>query len=241
MDSKKGSLLMQGHFIAQRYYVLGRLGSGSFGTVYAAQDRFTERYVAVKIPVSSREAHLFASLMLPQVPRCYGTLEYNGDLLLLMEWIRGETLTKYLLRRRRIEILELHQIMTQLCAIFQQLVEREPPILYPDLHPGNLMRESDGRLMLIDFGSATPIERSHVTCRSVRKLCYCLRTYLLDFLAENDLAREVYAWSRRQERLAYSGKTGSVRDFSQAWGCLMRELLPRGESASAAPAISLTR
>jgi WD40 repeat protein len=94
--------------------------------------------------------------MHPHLPRIYEQFEEVGRWYLVMDYIEGQTLEQYLLGRpgRRVPLEEALAIGIQLCAVLDYLHTRQPPIIFRDLKPTNVMRAPDGHLYLIDFGIA---------------------------------------------------------------------------------------
>ena len=112
------------------YQVTGLLGSGAMGNVYRARDTRLERDVAIKaLPegVSSdpdamarfeREARFLAQLNHPNIAAIYGIEEVEGERLLVLELVPGETLEERL-RRGAIPIAEAMGIGRQIAAALE--------------------------------------------------------------------------------------------------------------------------
>src|SRR5688500_3015762 len=92
---------------AGRYRVIRRLGAGGTSVVYLARDERLGREVAVKrvhgaevTPETAkrlrREARIMASLRHPNLLTVYDMLMEDDDLLLVMEYVPGETLADVL-------------------------------------------------------------------------------------------------------------------------------------------------
>ncbi len=158
--------------LKQRYRVLQTVGQGGMGAVYLAQDsQLGDRQVAVKetsqnnlygqqaqnaIENFKHEAHLLASLQHPNLPSIYDHFEEDGRWYLVMSFIQGETLADYLehAHEHRLPLEETLCIGDALCDVLNYLHSRQPPIIFRDLKPGNIMRGTDGHIYLIDFGIA---------------------------------------------------------------------------------------
>lgn len=156
----------------QRYYLLHRLGKGGMGVVYQAQDTLLgNRLVAVKemsqdslseqplqeaIANFKREAHLLAGLQHPNLPSIYDHFAEDGRWYLVMSFIQGETLEDYLtlFPGQRLSFEETIQIGLTLCNVLDYLHSHQPPIIFRDLKPANIMRTTNGHIYLIDFGIA---------------------------------------------------------------------------------------
>jgi WD40 repeat protein len=163
------------HFLLkQRYNILEEVGRGGFGAVYKAQDtHLNNRLVAVKEMVSQggalhsqelqdaiesfkREAVMLAGLTHPNLPRIYEQFGEQGRLYLVMDFIEGETLEARL-QKMGIGLFPLESVLDlvlQLCSVLEYLHARNPPIIFRDLKPGNIMLTPSGHLFLIDFGIA---------------------------------------------------------------------------------------
>ncbi len=154
-----------------RYRVLSVVGRGGMGAVYKAQDtQLGNRLVAIKqmsqqqmtlqqISAAARafkqEADLLAGLRHPNLPSIHEHFEMAGDWYLVMEFIEGETLDAYLLAQGgKLPINEVLNIAIQLSTVLAYLHSRQPPIIFRDLKPLNIMREPGGHLYLVDFGIA---------------------------------------------------------------------------------------
>ncbi len=158
--------------LKERYRILGLVGQGGFGVVYKAEDtEFGNRLVAVKaINLSvltaqqaieatdafNREVSLLSGLMHSHLPRIYDHFTDREHWYLVIDFIKGETLEQYLEKAEddHLPQEEVLDIGMQLCAVLDYLHTREPPIIFRDLKPANVMRTVDGHLYLIDFGIA---------------------------------------------------------------------------------------
>jgi serine/threonine protein kinase len=233
---------MQKTYIAQRYAVLGQLGRGSAGSVYLAQDRQMDRYLAIKTPVRPNEYEVLASIHHAQVPTCYGCVQEAGRDFLLMEWIRGETLDAYLMRQQFITPLECYQILTELGTLFQMLAEHDPPISYVDLHTDNVLRTPDGRLILIDFGGATFLpthRRGKVGAATLRRF---LDYYLLPAVEKGHPQQCLRTWEQDWKLRLWRGSNSSLQNFLASWHVLFADLIPASQlqQAVATPGMVLS-
>jgi serine/threonine protein kinase len=74
----------------------------------------------------------------------------------VMDFIAGETLEDHLAKAKGgyLPVKKALAIGIQLCTVLDYLHTRQPPIIFRDLKPGNVMCLPDGQLYLIDFGIA---------------------------------------------------------------------------------------
>ena len=165
-------LLTPNHLLNQRYRILSQLGKGGFGAIYKAEDaQLGNRLLAVKEMSQSglspqeiieatenfkREALLLASLTHPNLPSIYDYFSEAGRWYLVMDFIEGETLEEHLNKEPegRLSVEETQRIGIQLCTVLGYLHSRQPPIIFRDLKPTNIMMTPDSHLYLIDFGIA---------------------------------------------------------------------------------------
>ena len=162
--------LASGYLLKRRYRIMARLGNGGFGAVYKAEDEQAgNRLVAVKemnrgglTPLEiagaaeafKREALLLAKLKHPSLPGIYDHFTEAGRWYLVMDYIEGETLEARFDRLGRLRIEEVLSIGMQLCEVLNYLHNCQPPVIFRDLKPANIIVSPQGRIYLIDFGLA---------------------------------------------------------------------------------------
>src|SRR5213080_1110222 len=158
--------------LGDRYQLLSRIGQGGMGAVYKATDtRLADRVVAIKemskagLPAAlmaeaeasfEREATLLAKLSHPNLPGIYDHFTENERTYLVMQFIEGETLEEFL-EHTGGDPLPVEQVCDwaeQLCDVLSYLHSQQPPIVFRDLKPANVMLKKNGQLFLIDFGIA---------------------------------------------------------------------------------------
>jgi serine/threonine protein kinase len=171
VNSTLTGLLPPHRLLKCRYRIIDLLGQGGMGAVYKAEDtRFHNRLVAVKemsqnnlsqqklteaADAFQREMHMLATLEHQNLPKMHDYFTDAGRWYLVMDFITGETLEVYARKKGgKLPPQEVLGIGLQLCTVLDYLHTRQPPIIFRDLKPGNVMRTCDGHLYLIDFGIA---------------------------------------------------------------------------------------
>jgi eukaryotic-like serine/threonine-protein kinase len=155
-----------------RYFIMSKVGAGGFGSVYKARDiQNGDRLVAIKevsllglhpqamieaTTAFQREVSVLSQLDHPNLPHLYEYIQTPGHWYLVMDFIAGETLEEYQSKAPNGHLLlsEALDIGMQLCLVLDYLHSQQPPIVFRDLKPANIMRTPTGQLYLIDFGIA---------------------------------------------------------------------------------------
>ena len=146
-----------------RYRITGKIGAGGMGEVYLAQDTRLGREVAIKVlPPGAlqdesarsrfrREAEVLSKLSHPNIATVYDFEKQQGKDLLVMEYIRGVTLSDKLAAGPLPEkdVLRLGLQLTEGIE-----AAHEHGVIHRDLKPGNLRVTPEGWLKILDFGLA---------------------------------------------------------------------------------------
>ena len=144
-----------------KYQILDRIGRGGMGTVYRAVDETLHRDVAVKVlnaelndpEVGKRfraEAVTIARLNHPGIATIYELVEHDGQWLMVMEFVRGETLESMITRLGPLS----PQRATDLCTQTLEALAHAHAmgVVHRDLKPANLMITESGAIKVMDFG-----------------------------------------------------------------------------------------
>ena len=166
------------------YLVKRLIGEGGMGKVYEAEERLSKRRVALKVlrPELTRhedgrrlflnEMQILAHLEHPNLVRSLSSMETDGQLVLVLEYLHGRTLRQELTQRGT---LPWHEALEHVVRIAEALTvahEQEPPIVHRDLKPENVMLTvPEGAaesapptgLKVMDFGIAKVLEGMHGT------------------------------------------------------------------------------
>jgi serine/threonine protein kinase len=166
-----------------RYRLLQVLGSGGFAVVYRAADlQQAGKAVAIKqISLSglspqemrdatdtfNREVQALMALQHPHLPHLRHHFSDQDRYYLVMDLLQGQSLDHYLVtatqaRRSLLPLSEVLALALQLCSALGYLHQREPPIIFRDLKPANIMRSPGGHFSLIDFGIARQFKPGQV-------------------------------------------------------------------------------
>ncbi|MBV9616266.1 MAG: serine/threonine protein kinase, partial [Ktedonobacteraceae bacterium] len=154
----------------KRYHIQRVIGQGGMGAVYQAKDVKRQTICAIKemslsmVPVNERqqaiqnfkiEAKMLWGLNHPNLPAFTGFFSEGQRYYMVMEYVDGNTLEE-LLERNNAPFSERRVLgwARQLCDVLEYLHSQNPPIIFRDMKPGNIMLTRNGRIKLIDFGIA---------------------------------------------------------------------------------------
>lgn len=174
---------MIGKILGNRYEILEQIGAGGMAFVYKAKCHLLNRIVAVKIlkPEFNDdedfvkrfgvEAQSSASLSHPNIVSVYDVGKEGDIYYIVMEYIDGTTLNKYIEKKGKLEWKEAIKIAIQICLAIQHAHKNF--IVHRDIKPQNIMLSKDGRVKVTDFGiaratTAATITMSGSTLGSVR-------------------------------------------------------------------------
>jgi hypothetical protein len=145
------------------YRVRRRLGTGGMGQVFLAEDTRLGRYVALK-SLAGRwlaspnarqrlllEARAIAALSHPHIATLYDVLEDGNHLLLVMEYVEGQTAAA-LVADGPLPLIQALRLTTQIVDAVVYAHERG--IVHCDLKPLNVQVTPDGTVKVLDFGLA---------------------------------------------------------------------------------------
>jgi len=150
-----------------RYVIEGLLGQGGMGMVYKVRDthlgviramkemsvRFGER--GAELVNTTREAYMMMAQDHEGIPQVHDIFKQFDRSYIVLDYIDGYTLQDMLGRSMTwLTQEEVGGWMLQLAQIVEYLHSQEPPVIFRDLKPGNIMLTPDKRIVLIDFGIA---------------------------------------------------------------------------------------
>jgi serine/threonine protein kinase len=166
-----GAVQPNGRLLGGRYELTALIATGGMGQVWQARDTVLNRDVAVKVLRSEytgdptflarfrAEAQLAAGLVHPNIATLfdYGEVEPTDPLgehlaYLVMELVRGESLSGLLHRERRLSVDRTLDILRQSAAGLA--AAHAGGVVHRDVKPGNLLLGTDGTVKITDFGVA---------------------------------------------------------------------------------------
>ncbi|HEY2385069.1 MAG TPA: protein kinase [Terriglobia bacterium] len=154
------------------YEITSALGEGGMGVVFRARDVKLQRDVAIKLLPDDfmddadrllrfkREAQVLASLNHPNVAQIYGFEESGSTRCIVMELVEGETLSERI-ASGPIPVEDALPIAAQIAEGLEAAHERG--VIHRDLKPANIKLTPDGKVKVLDFGLAKPLQEQEAT------------------------------------------------------------------------------
>jgi serine/threonine-protein kinase len=176
-------MLQWGHLL-----LLERIGEGTFGEVYRARDLWLDCEVALKLLKAGSGGHVPASGVLdeprrlalvrhPNVVRVYGADMHDGRVGLWMEFVRGRTLSTMLAEHGPWSANEAAVVGQEICRALAAV--HGAGLVHGDVKAQNVMRESGGRFVLMDFGAGRFSDRHPGLARAAGTPLYLAPEVLL--------------------------------------------------------------
>lgn len=167
------------------YLVRRLVGEGGMGKVYEGEEKLSKRRVAIKVlhpelaksetgrKLFVNEMQILAHLEHPNIVRSLASIEANGQLAMVLEFLEGRTLRSIILEDGRQPWAEAVRIVSFVAAALSAAHGQEPPIIHRDLKPENIMILKDGTVKVMDFGIAKMLQAMNQTnTQSVGTLQY---------------------------------------------------------------------
>ncbi|MBE9215055.1 protein kinase [Plectonema cf. radiosum LEGE 06105] len=167
--------MLPGHTLRDRYKIIKQLGSGSFGITYLAEDLDLPDHplCVVKNLRQSQDPEEFQAFIaffnkeakalyrlgneLNQIPRLFAHFQQGGEFYLVQEYIDGHDLSQEIFPGNKLNEAQVTQLLNEILEVLTIIHHKN--IIHRDIKPQNLMRrKSDGKIILIDFGTIKEIQ-----------------------------------------------------------------------------------
>lgn len=157
-------MLTEGMYIADRYEIVDKIGTGGMSNVYKAKDHILGRFVAIKVLKQEfsedvnfvtkfrTEAQSAAGLEHPNIVNIYDVGNENGMYFIVMEYVEGVTLKTYIERKGQLSFKETISIAIQVGRGIEAAHNKK--IIHRDIKPQNIIISTEGKVKVTDFGIA---------------------------------------------------------------------------------------
>ena len=166
-------MIEPGRKLNGRYQITGNIGSGGMANVFLAHDLILDRDVAIKvlrfdfqndqtaIRRFQREALAATELVHPNIVSVYDVGEEDNMQYLVMEYVKGMDLKRYIQTHYPIPYETAVNIMQQILSAIS--LAHSHQIIHRDLKPQNVLIDNEGVVKITDFGIAIALSETSIT------------------------------------------------------------------------------
>lgn len=156
-----------------RYLILGNIGSGGMANVFLARDLILDREVAIKVlrydflndqsAIRRFQREMLASteLVHPNIVTVYDAGQEGETQFLVMEYVKGMDLKRYIQTQYPIPYGRIVDIMQQILSAVA--LAHQHRIIHRDLKPQNILIDESGTVKITDFGIAVALSETSIT------------------------------------------------------------------------------
>ena len=157
-------MLKEGIYIADRYEIVWKVGTGGMADVYKAKDHTLGRFVGIKVLKQEfsedvnfvtkfrTEAQSAAGLEHPNIVNIYDVGSENSIHYIVMEYVEGITLKTYIEKKGQLSFKEAVSIAIQVGRGIEAAHNKH--IIHRDIKPQNIIISTEGKVKVTDFGIA---------------------------------------------------------------------------------------
>lgn len=164
-----------GSLVDGKYKILSKVGQGGMSVVYMAINEKANKTWAVKEVRKDgvldfeavkqglvAETDILKKLNHPNLPSIIDVIDTADSFIIIMDYIQGNSLNNALEEYGAQPQEFVIKWAKQLCDVLGYLHSRQPPIIYRDMKPANIMLKPDGDITLIDFGTAREFKEKNL-------------------------------------------------------------------------------
>lgn len=157
----------KGTVLDGKYEILKEIGRGGMSVVYVAMDLRLNKQWAIKeikddgsqdtqtlLKGLEREANILKKVDHPVLPRIVDIIQKDNKVYVVMDYVEGRPLSNILTEQGAQSQEDVIQWAKDLASALDYLHSMNPPIIYRDMKPSNIMLKPNGKVKLIDFGTA---------------------------------------------------------------------------------------
>ncbi|MCR4605025.1 MAG: Stk1 family PASTA domain-containing Ser/Thr kinase [Eubacterium sp.] len=171
-----------GSLIGNRYEIVEKVGTGGMADVYRAKDHRLGRYVALKVLKNEysedtkfvskfrQEAQAVAAITHPNIVSVYDVGEEEGMHYIVMEYVDGITLKRYIDQKGKLTVKEAVGIALQIAGGLDAAHSNN--IIHRDIKPQNILISRDGTAKVSDFGIAKAASSNTITANAMGSVHY---------------------------------------------------------------------
>lgn len=186
--------MLPGQILRNRYKIIKPLASGSFGITYLAEDldlpdhplcvvknlrqSQSQEELQAFIKYFNKEAKALYRLgrEYSQIPQLFAHFEEGGEFYIVQEYIDGHDLSLEIFSGNKLSEAKVTQLLKEILEVLTIIHNKN--IIHRDIKAQNLMRRnSDGKIVLIDFGTVKEISQLKVNPQELTNSSFIVGTH----------------------------------------------------------------
>lgn len=151
-------MIHNGDIIDNQYQIVREIGAGGVGIIYLAYHMRLCKYVVLKKIKNAgagfdtrKEVDLLKSLHHAYLPQVYDYLQWGQDIYTVIDYIEGHDLEWYIKNGYQFEEQTIVKWLRQMGEVLVYLHSQSPKVIHCDIKPANIIINSNGDAILIDF------------------------------------------------------------------------------------------
>lgn len=228
-----------GKTIDGKYEVLKLIGRGGFYTTYLVRNIHVNKVWAMKVcdkknrhysPVMREniltEPYMMQKLDHPAIPKVIDIIEDEDSIFIVRDYIEGETLETIARMYGAQPADKVIEWGKQMCSALGYLHSQNPPLIYRDMKPANVILKPDGTIRFIDFG----IMRAYKPNQSSDTCCLGTKGYAAPEQfggSQTDARTDIFGLGMTMFRLV-TGINPTEPPYETKPICLVNPNLPKG-------------
>lgn len=228
-----------GKTIDAKYEVLKLIGRGGFYTTYLVKDVRVNKVWAMKVcdkknrhysPAMKEtiltEPYMMQKLNHPAIPKVVDIIEDEDSIFIVRDYIEGETLETIVRMYGAQPADKVIEWGKQMCSALSYLHSQNPPLIYRDMKPANVILKPDGTIKFIDFG----IMRAYKPNQSSDTCCLGTKGYAAPEQfggSQTDARTDIFGLGMTMFRLV-TGINPTEPPYEIKPICLVNPNLPKG-------------
>lgn len=146
-----------------KYELLKKIGQGGSFSVYLAIDKRVNKNLAVKVAKKTidnfnsvnravfYETEMLKDLNHPAIPKIIDVVVEDDIVAIVQDYIEGKTLDSIITEYGRQDVSRIIDWSIQICDVLEYLHSLNPPHIYRDMKPANVILKPNGTISLVDF------------------------------------------------------------------------------------------
>ncbi|MDE5670237.1 MAG: serine/threonine protein kinase [Eubacterium sp.] len=154
--------LEEGSVLNNKYELLKKISRGGLSTIYLVRDIRLNKMWAVKDKNNTQSNPIFNSAIQEvkmmksfnhsAIPNVVDIIAQQNYVAIVMDYVEGETLESIVKEYGAQPVEKVVEWIKQICDVLSYLHNLNPPHIYRDMKPSNVILQPNGSIKIVDFG-----------------------------------------------------------------------------------------